>query len=103
MPTRRRRTGRKTFSGSTPRHAYLPEGIHGFARFHLDWQTWLAEKLVDTLVIQCHHGMAPEHGLPPFAPGIHERGGRLVWFAPVGRRALEWGQTAAFAERIAVT
>jgi hypothetical protein len=89
-----------TLPEGAPPQAYLPEGIHGFARFHIDWQTWLADKLVDTLVIQCHRGMAPEHGLLPFAPGIHERGGRLVWFAPVGRRAVEWEQTAEFAARI---
>lgn len=78
----------------------LTEGIHAFARFHIDWQTWLEEKLVDTLVVQCHRNMAPEYGVMPFEKGIHERGGRLVWFAPVGKRPIEWEQTEEFVQRV---
>ena len=32
--------------------------------------------------------------------GIHARNGRVVWFAPVGKRPIKWEQTEEFVQRI---
>ena len=80
--------------------AYLTEGLHSFARFHIDWENWLEKKLVDAIVVQCYRGMPPEDGVLPFVSETRARGGQIYWLERALTSSLSWRDTKSFAEKI---